>query len=453
MKNASYVLGEIQNDKEIKKILPILKEQKTWLVGGYIRDLFLGLKSYDRDIVCLDDSCSLAKKIAKELDGTFIELDTENEIYRVVLRDKENYFDVSQALNGDINLDAKRRDFTLNSIFYSYNDEVFFDPYSGIADLEKNILRCSDINNFADDPLRMLRVFRFMALYGFGAGDDIYNFIKNNHALVNSCARERINQELIKLFSGKYCAEGLICADECGLLSEIFPFVDEIKKIPPNTHHHLDLFHHSIETMRTIRLDNALLKLAAFCHDIGKPQTHTIEPSGRHRFIGHDDVGSKLIKPILKDLKFSKKQIDYVSLMIKNHIYPSALMSAKDVQEKAKVRFVRKLYPYVEDIIELARADRLSARGPQVSDEMVNENLNNLAELLNFYYKIKPTLVSMPKLLDGKEIMEILNIKPSPVLGEIVDVLKEAQLEGVVCDKEGAKEFVLDYFKTYCKEM
>ena len=205
--------------------------------------------------------------------------------------------------------------------------------------------------------------------------------------------------------------------------------------------------------MRTIRLDNALLKLAAFCHDIGKPQTHTIEPSGRHRFIGHDDVGSKLIKPILKELKFSKKQIDYVSLMIKNHIYPSALMSAKDVQEKAKVRFVRKLYPYVEDIIELARADRLSARGPQVSDEMVNENLNNLAELLNFYYKIKPTLVSMPKLLDGKEIMEILNIKPSPVLGEIVDVLKEAQLEGVVCDKEGAKEFVLDYFKTYCKEM
>ena len=453
MKNTSYVLEKIQNDKEIKKILPILKEQKTWLVGGYIRDLFLGLKSSDRDIVCLDNSCVLAKKIAKELDGTFVELDLENEIYRVVLDDKENYFDVSKALNGNIELDAKRRDFTLNSIFYSFCNETFFDPCLGISDLEKNILKCADISNFTDDPLRMLRVFRFMALYDFSAGDEIYNFIKNNHSLINKCAKERINQELIKLFSGKFCAKALICADECGLLEEIFPFVNEIKKIPPNTHHHLDLFHHSIETMRTIRLDNSLLRLAAFCHDIGKPQTHTIEPSGRHRFIGHDDVGSKLIKPILKELKFSKKQIDYVSLMIKNHIYPSALMSSKDVQDRAKVRFVRKLHPYVEDIIELARADRLCARGPQVSDEMVRENLKNLDELLDFYHKIEPTLVSMPKLIDGREIMQILNIKQSPVLGEIIDALKEAQLEGAVYDKEGAKEFVISYFKTYCKEM
>ena len=125
MKNTSYVLEKIQNDKEIKKILPILKEQKTWLVGGYIRDFFLGKESYDRDIVCLDNSCVLAKKIAKELDGTFVELDLENEIYRVVLNDKENYFDVSKALNGNIELDAKRRDFTLNSIFYSFCNETF----------------------------------------------------------------------------------------------------------------------------------------------------------------------------------------------------------------------------------------------------------------------------------------------------------------------------------------
>ena len=269
----------------------------------------------------------------------------------------------------------------------------------------------------------MLRVFRFKALYDFKIQDEILEFVKKNRTLINSVAKERINQELLKLFGGKYAPEALLKADECGLPEEIFPFVKEIKKIPKNTHHHLDLFHHSIETMRQIRLDNPLLKLAAFCHDIGKPQTHTIEPSGRHRFIGHDDLGSKLVRPLLKELKFSKKQIDYVSLMIKNHIYPSALMSAPVVQDKAKVRFVRKLYPYVEDIIELARADRLSARGPMVSDDMVSENLKNLEELKEFYYKIKPTLEVMPKLLDGREIMEILGIGPSKKLGRIIDAL------------------------------
>ncbi len=447
MNSDSVVLDKIRNDELLNRILHILKEEKTWLVGGYIRDLFLDKTSFDRDIVCLKNPSKLARKIADELKATFIELDKENEIFRVVLEDKLTYFDISRALDDDIEHDAKRRDFTLNSIFYSFSDDKFYDPFCGISDLQKGILVCADINNLKDDPLRMLRVFRFVALYDFSVDKQVYNFVKNNCGLINTCAKERINQELIKLFGGKYCARALLDADECGILNEIFPFVEEIKKIPPNTHHHLDLFHHCIETMRKIRLDNALLRVAAFCHDIGKPQTHTIEPNGRHRFIGHDDVGSKLIKPILKELKFSKKQIDYVSLMIKNHIYPSALMSAKDVQDKAKVRFVRKLHPYVEDIIELARADRLSARGPQVSEQMVRENLENLEELLDFYYKIKPTLVSAPKLLDGREIMEILNIKPSAVLGDIIDALKEAQLEGKVKTKQEAIEYVISYFQ------
>ena len=242
-------------------------------------------------------------------------------------------------------------------------------------------------------------------------------------------------------------------ADDCKFLSEIFPFVDEIKKIPPNTHHHLDLFHHCIETMRTVRTNSPMLKLAAFCHDIGKPKTHTIEPSGRHRFIGHDKVGGELIKPILAKLKFSNKQIEYVSLMVANHIYPSALMSSDDVQEKAMIRFIRKLNPHIEDIIELARADRLCARGPMVSDEMVEQNLNNLEKLYNFYLKIKPRLEALPKLLNGKEIMVILNIKPSPILGKIINALEEEQIEGRIKNKEEAINFVNEWFERNCKDM
>ena len=446
MKSREYVENQIRTHFTLNEILDLLIKSQALLVGGFIRDLFFGCTSYDMDIVCPENSRALALEIAQKLEGTFIELDCENEIYRVVLKDKTTCFDISTALEGDILKDAKRRDFTLNSIFYDFKNGCLFDPCAGADDLAAGILKTADMKNLFDDPLRMLRVFRFEALYDFRVQDEILEFVKKNHKLINNVAKERINQELLKLFGGKYAPEALFKADECGLLEEIFPFVKEIKKIPKNTHHHLDLFHHSIETMRQIRLDNPLLKLAAFCHDIGKPQTHTIEPSGRHRFIGHDDLGSKLVRPILKELKFSKKQIDYVSLMIKNHIYPSALMSAPVVQDKAKVRFVRKLYPYVEDIIELARADRLSARGPMVSDDMVSENLKNLEELKEFYYKIKPTLEVMPKLLDGREIMEILGIGPSKKLGKIIEALKEAQIEGRIKTKEEAEMFVKSGF-------
>ena len=447
------VENKIKANSVINSIKSVLQNYDCWLVGGCVRDYFFSQSSTDVDIVCIGSSYKLAKEISQKTGGTLVELDSENEIYRVVLEDKINCFDVSRALEDDIFKDAKRRDFTLNSIFYNFKTEKIFDPCNGVCDLYKNTLKTFDIKNFDDDPLRMLRVFRFIAQYNFSLDDEIVQYIKTNGSNIKKCAPERINQELIKLFGAKYASDAILFADECTLLAEIFPFVNEIKKIPPNTHHHLDLFHHCVETMATVRKDNPMLKLAAFCHDIGKPKTHTIEPSGRHRFIGHDKVGAELIKPVLLDLKFSKKQIEYVSLMIENHIYPSALMSSDDVQDKAMIRFVRKLNPYVEDIIELARADRLCARGPMVTDEMVENNLKNLERLYEFYLKIKPRLETLPKLLDGREIMQILNITPSPILGGVINALEEEQIEGRVKTKDEAEKFVREWFATYCKDM
>lgn len=453
MNSVHDVENIIKSDIQINKIKDILEKYDCFLVGGCIRDYFLSKTTPDRDIVTLGSSCDLALDIAQKTGGTFIELDSENQIYRVVLQDKIAYFDISHALEDDILKDAKRRDFTLNSIFYNFKEQKIFDPCDGVDSLLKNVLKTHSLKNFDDDPLRMLRVFRFIAQYNFNLDDEILNYIEQEKKNIEKCAKERVNQELVKLFGGKYAPEALLLADDCKFLSEIFPFVDEIKKIPPNTHHHLDLFHHCIETMRTVHTNNPMLKLAAFCHDIGKPKTHTIEPSGRHRFIGHDKVGAELIKPILANLKFSKKQIEYISLMVANHIYPSALMSGEDVQEKAMIRFIRKLNPYIEDIIELARADRLCARGPLVSDEMVENNLNNLDKLYNFYLKIKPRLEALPKLLDGREIMENLNIKPSPVLGKIINALEEEQIEGRIKTKEEAEKFVNEWFAQNCKDM
>lgn len=432
-------------DSLIEKIKPYIKNYDSYLVGGYLRDLLSGEISPDRDIaIKCDNLAELTKKIADELNGSFVELDKSNEIYRVVFGD--DYIDFAKLLNNNLDDDIKRRDFTMNAIMYDINNEKFIDITDGKKDFEEKLIRTYKISNLSDDPLRMIRAIRFQAKLGFRIDDEIINFIKENNSLILNVAPERVHQELMKTFEGKFLIDALISMDETGLLDVIFPFFADIKKIPSNSHHHLDLFHHLIETTKNIRINKPELKLAAFIHDLAKPDCWTIEAeTGRHRFIGHDELGAKKVVPYLKKLKFSNKQIEYISKMIQFHIYPSALMKDENVTERAIIRFIRKIGNDTLDLLELARADRLSAKGPAVTDDMVQVNLLNLEKLKEKYFEISPKLKEMPKLIDGNEIMEILNLKPSPKLKEITDEIKELQLEGKINNKEDAINFLRNY--------
>lgn len=443
----------------------VLKEiNEGYLVGGSIRDLFTKNCVFcDRDI-SIKGAENFARKIAKKWDGTFIELDNENKIYRVVLPDKINFLDISELQGNSIEEDLKRRDFTINAIAYDLTNDKFVDVTGGLKDLKNKVLRHIDDKNFEDDPLRILRAFRFYAVTGFKMTIELENALKKYLPLALNPAKERINYEIMKLFGGDFASGALLKMDEFGLLEKIFPCVTEMKKVPPNTHHHLDLFHHVVETVRQIEiLYNKIsgfekehldaidfggfprinhLKLAGFLHDIGKFSTWTIEESGRHRFIKHDDVGSKMVVPLLRDLKFSKKQIEYISCMIKNHIYPSNIIVAPNLNDKVMMRYVRKMDDNVVDNIILAKADRLSARGVDITEEIVNTNISGLDKLLDFYLSKKDSLAPLPKLIDGREIMEILNIKPSPKLGEIINAINEAQLNGDITTHEEAVNYI-----------
>jgi len=447
------------------KIIHTVKETKenTYLVGGYVRDFLLGKKSYDRDIV-IKGAENFSKKLAEKLNATFIVLDSENQIFRLVLEDKINYLDISEMVGESINEDLLRRDFTINAIAYDIQHDKYIDTTCGLEDLKSKKIKTPKEENFKDDPLRVLRAFRFVATLDFDFSNEVKSAINKYKNLLKEPAKERINYELLKLFGGNYTSKALLIMDEFGILEQIFPCINDMKKVTPNSHHHLDLFHHVVESVRNVeqlyltsdkkiqehlnrtdfggfpRLNH--LKLACFLHDIGKFSTWTIEETGRHRFIKHDEIGSKMCIPLLKELKFSKKQIEYISKMIKNHIYPSNVIVAPDLSEKIMTRYIRKMESDVIDNIILAKADRLSAKGEAITQKIIDDNINGLDKLLNFYLDKKDSLKPLPKLLDGTEIMTILNIQQTPELGKIIKKLHEEQLSGNINTKQEAIAYI-----------
>jgi len=490
------IIEKIKNDKIINLIKDnakdIAQNADIYLVGGAIRDFYLNKENFDKDIIVDNINAEdFAKNLAKTLDASFVPLDEENKIYRLVLKDKINYIDIANPIGATFEDDLRRRDLTINSIAVNLKTLKIIDLNNGINDLKAKKIRHISEQNFIDDPLRLLRAYRFQAMLGFDLDSELIEIIKKHASKIHKSAIERINYELLKLFSGDYSAKTLTEMDNSGLLAEILPVLQELKKVPPNPHHHLNLFEHSIEVVNQIQkiYENsnaevqehlrkvdfggatrlAHLKFAGFLHDIGKPDTWTIEENtGKHRFIKHDDIGSKMGASMLKKAKFSKKQIDYIAKMIKFHIYPSHVVTtpeinktvphfksklpsptpqqkigyAFNVADKIYMRLIRKMESEVIDVIILAMADRLSARGVEITDNVVEKNINNLQSLLDFYLNIKDGLKPLPKLLSGEEVMEILQIPPSKELGEIIKSMQEAQLSGEISTKSEALKFI-----------
>ena len=464
--NTRILKNRIKEDALLNNISSFF-DNEIYLVGGSVRDILCGREYVDRDLIVTDEDAQVfSKKIADFLGGVLVPLDELNKIYRVVLPDKIQYFDVTNPIEGSLEKDILRRDLTINAIAVNIKTgEVpqFCIPF--IDDIKNGVLKGVRRENFTDDPLRLLRIFRFYSITGFEISDELVDIVKEYSDLLLQPAKERIEYELMKLFSGEYCHNALLKMDESGVLELLFPFVKELKQVPPNLHHHLNLFEHSIETVRQIeilykdsseevkehmqRVDFggfsrlAHLKLAAFMHDIGKFSTWTIEEdTGRHRFIKHEDVGAKMCADVLKNLSFSNKQIDYISYIIKNHMYPSAVVSSPELSEKVMMRYIRHSADNAIDNLIIAQADRLSARGELITQKIVEENISALNKMLKFYLSVKDSLKPLPKLLDGHEVMKILNIPPSEKLGQIMDSLKEAQICGDVTNKEDAINFI-----------
>ncbi len=463
------------NDEINKNLLALCPENvELYIVGGYIRDILLKRPCYDRDYVVKGQSAiEFAQKAAGLLQGYFVMLDKTHDIARVVMPDKKNTLDFAGCVGADIYSDLANRDYTLNAIACLVENEnsELIDPFNGIKDIENKIIRTLSEKNIADDPVRLLRAFRFAAQFDFEIEENTLNFIKKHHKLINNIAFERVNTELIKFFNSENSAKNLSLMKDTGLLLEIFPELAPQKEVPPNLHHHLYLIDHSIEIVRQIEINIktfpdwakehiyrefstnirtvSLLKIAALLHDLGKPAAWTIEEDGRHRFIKHEEIGAEMAVDLLKRLKFSKNAAGYIRMLIKNHLYPSQLIreGLDKISEKALMRFFRRITDNTPDLLLLALADRLSAKGSEITEETLEKNIEGTYMLLEKYRESKEEVKTIPKLATGKDAMQLLEISGGPYIGEVLNALKEEQISGNINTREEALEFIKEFSK------
>lgn len=469
---------------KVKKLLSLLKDEKTdiYLVGGFVRDLILGQISYDLYFIVLDKSAiELCKELALKFDGNYFLLDELTQTARLVLKDEDSKsytFDFTPVVKSNLEADFARRDFTINALAINLKDpNVLIDKLSGLNDLQQKKIKAIKLNNLLDDPLRFIRAFRFATLLQGEIEKGTLLFIKENlNSFNDSISSERISHELWKILDNDYSFKYMKQMSDIGLLEKIMPELTPMRKVTPNDFHHLWLYDHSIELIKTFEdnflrlpswvkeelnkpfglLDSpkkkAITKLGCVLHDVGKPKTweiKNIDGKEKHTFYGHDKLGAEITLQIAERLKFSSSIQSTLSKLIRYHLRPFQLSQGNaPISERALYKFFRDVESDTPLLLALAMADLYTTVGPKITKEDLEEGEKLILFLFNAYKKHKTkeeVKLKKPKLLDGNEIMELTGLGPAPKLGEIIKELDEAIAVGEINSKEEAKKWVMKY--------
>ncbi|MEW6102611.1 MAG: HD domain-containing protein [bacterium] len=441
---------------------------KFFLVGGFIRDYLLKKPSKDIDFCFSEDPIGFARDVSNVLKGAFVLLD-EN-CGRVVLKDITLDF---TRIEGDIERDIKRRDFTINSLAMkgpSFSEII--DLTDGISDIQKGVIKMVSKNSLIEDPLRLLRAVRFSSSLNFEIEKETIKAIKENAYLIKNVASERINYELFEILKNKKSYKFLKVAFSLGILSEVIKELIPLSQIEGRGYHHLDLLEHSFETVKQIEIiaDNflfieylervreylneaiasdhtrlSILKLVGLLHDLGKPETIK-EEDGRLRFIGHERLGEKYVQGIGKRLKFSHNEIQTMARITLNHMRIGTLVQGGVITKKAVFRLFKDLGDDLIMLLILSLADRYSAVGEATTKEDIENHEKGIKKILDFIFSEKEP-IKPPKIVNGKELMKRFSLKESPLIGKLLFLIEEAWIEGKIKNKKDAFKVVEGYLE------
>ncbi len=468
--------------KKLLQTLTLVQKEfgsEIYLVGGAVRDLLLGRQPGDLDFTVTRHAEQWAEKLRDLTGGTYVELGREEDAARVVLR-QGGGIDFSSFRDGagSIAEDLAKRDITVNALAVPMHDLLtghcqeqdelpIIDPTNGLVDLEHQQVRVAGKKSFSDDPLRMLRVFRFSSTLNFPIEPDTLNQVQRQRTTIERVATERIAHELDLIMASQKAHQTFSEMRDCGLLWEILPELRAGQGMDQPASHHLDVFEHCLEAlyqMEQVLADLAhyfpstfpvmgaylgtkkrqvQMKWAALLHDVGKPFTYGIneEKGGRITFYNHDLQGADILTEIGQRLRWAKEDIIVIARLIAGHMRPFFLANNQRQDKltlKACLRLVRKIEEHLPGLFLLAMSDALAGKG-EASPEAIEEEVAGLfAQLLQVEEKHVTPVRTAPPLITGKDLIEKLHLSPGPLFRKILDQVEEAHIEHRISTHEEA---------------
>lgn len=457
-----------------------VKKIQVYLVGGTVRELLLGREIHDLDLAVNRDALGSARELAQALEGTFVLLDEAQRAARVVWQGQE--LDLTEFRAPDLAGDLHKRDFTLNALamdlqaIFRDQEPAIIDPWGGRQDLAAKRLQVLRPENFREDPVRLLRAFRFAATHGFILTPEVQAVIRQYGPAICDMPGERLHQELFRLLAAPRAYPAVQQMADLGFLGRIFPELEDMKGVAQNGYHHLDVFEHSLLALSKLEdvlaapeayfkhtatyvADYArqgkkavLVKLAALFHDVGKPPTQEYrEDQERFTFYHHERLGAAIFQAAAARLRCSQDETRTVSRLIELHLRPFLLLPdfrQGKLTPRAMGRLVKAARPELAGLFLLALADSLAGQGPLKPPDSEAVLADFCHQVYLFLKERLEPLEERPRLLSGDDLIKELNLTPGPGFRDLLAAVEEAALVGEISTREEALRLVRGLIET-----
>lgn len=467
----------------LAELRPFFAQQSTavYLVGGAVRDAVLGQPSHDLDFVVAQGGIKLALQLGNRLGVPAYVLDKGRDTGRVVLA--ETTIDFACFRGEDLTADLLARDFTINALalpataVYAHS---IIDPSGGLADLAARRLRLTHADAVVSDPVRALRGVRLALLLGLAVDEATTAVLREAVPLLPAVSPERVRDELVKLLQTAVPDQAVGWLHELGLLAVVLPEVAALAEVAQSPPHHEPVLAHTGSVLRwLVQVERAvlgeepalravgealalcaeglrqhwergvdgglngrlLLRLGALWHDVGKKGTQTVEENGRIRFLGHEAVGAKLVERRLRQLALSNEAVGHVRLVVAGHMRPLNLAQGGSLSRRSVYRYFRQTGLAGLDIAVLSLADHLATYDGFGEAGAWERLLTVVGQLCHHYFHSHAEMVAPPPLLNGRQLMEALQLSPGPEIGRLLRLIEEGQAAGEIGSVEEALVF------------